>query len=157
MDDQSILIPKTDLEQLLDLMIKELTIEILYNNDSTKFWSDSMEHIFGSSLVSFRESITEFKASVDENKDMMNYFSALCFRIFSKPYTLPVLADFSKGFNTTSTDSVFDGVYKYNMQDLSPVEKLLLFFTVHRNEITLILQQQKELNKAPTPKTRKRQ
>lgn len=123
---------------LLEHMASELHTEIVINKDSTEFWTKAQDYIFDNSLVSFREGVNTLKEGIVGNKDMYNYLSALIFRTFAQPYTITALEQFCKGFDATAADPILGG-FNFKSADLSTVEKLLLFFTVHRNKITIAL------------------
>jgi hypothetical protein len=93
---------------------------------------------------------------MSENKEMMNYFSALCFRIFAQPFTAKAISAFIANFDRLSKDNLFNNTFKYTAADLSEVERLLLFFSVHRNEVTLIMEQEKAARKAAVNTTSSR-
>lgn len=136
---------KDPIQKLIEFYVKELSDEIIYNQDSSGFWDKASTYVFDLSIASFRESLTDFVQGMREDKDMYNYFANMCFRIFSQPFTKTALASFTNSFNEVANDNVFDGTLNYTAKDLSNVESLILFFTVHRNEIMIKMYELKEI------------
>lgn len=151
MEEQQI---KTPIERLIDFYIKELFNEVVYNKDSTSFWEKANDYIFSSALTSFRESVKSLIEGMNEDKDMFNYFSALCFRIFSQPYTKEALKEFCQGFDEAARDPILSEGYSYTTSQLTVVQQLLLFFCVHRNEITIAMDQKSQdiINQQKVPR-----
>lgn len=138
----------TPIELLITFYTKELYNEIVYNGDSTGFWLKGQTYIFSNSLTSFREGLKALVDGMKEDKEMFNYFSTLCFRIFSQPYTSPALDVFSEGFDEIVDDQMLRHGFQWKTKDLSRVEVLILFLTVHRDEITIAMNRRIEFEKA---------
>ncbi|AEV89706.1 hypothetical protein OBP_269 [Pseudomonas phage OBP] len=129
---------------LLNYMASELHTEVIINRDSTDFWEKAQDYIFDNSLVSFREGIDTLSEAIKKEKDMYNYLSALVFRTFAQPFTLTALKQFADGFDATASDPILGG-FNFTAAKLTNIEKLMLFFTVHRNKITIALFERDEL------------
>lgn len=130
----------TPIERLIAFYSEELFNEIVINRDSTNFWEKANSYLFENALTSFREGVKSLREGMVEDKDMFNYFSAFCFRIFSQPFTDPALNVFSEGFNEIADDPIFfKEAFQWNTKALSKIEVLLLFLCVHRNKITIML------------------
>lgn len=126
------------------ILSKELEVEILVNDDSTKFWNKANSAIFELALPSFREGLESLQESLSEDADGFNYFSSMVTRVMSQPVTKVALAEFVSGFDITAKDPVMGDGFNYKASELSPVAQLLLFISVHRNLITLTLFAQEE-------------
>lgn len=137
----------TPIERLIECYTRELYTEIIFNQDSSEFWKKAQDYIFENSLTSFREGLTNLFNGMNESRDMTNYFSALCFRMFSQPYTQPALDVFAEGFDDIALDKVLAHNFQWKARDLSKVETLILFLSVHRNEIMLMMDKKITLEK----------
>lgn len=126
------------IKALLDSIAAELHTEIIFNKDSTNFWGKAQDYIFDNALLSFREGVNTLKEAVGEDKDMYNYMAAMIFRLFAQPHTRAALDQFGVGFDQTADDPVLGG-FNFKAVQLSNVEKLLLFYVVHSDRITLAL------------------
>lgn len=147
MEQEEIII--TPIERLITFFGEELFHEVIYNQDSTKFWMKASDHLFDNALTSFREGVVALREGMIEDKEMYNYFSTFVFRMFSQPYTEVALDVFAEGFNLIAKDAVFfSEVFEWNTSNLTKVEILLLFLCVHRNKITLAMDKRIELDKA---------
>ena len=129
---------------LVNFYATELYNECVINKDSSHFWEKSNEHIFSSPLVSFKTSLQQFHKTLANEKDMYNYFITMFVRGFAQPYTKQALKEFGESFNLTTTDPIFGGAVDFKFNDLSPAEQLMLFFAVHRDQISLALAQRKQ-------------
>lgn len=130
---------------LIHFYASELYNECVINRDSSNFWEKSNDHIFMSPLVSFRTSLNEFHKSLANEKNMYNYFITMFVRAFAQPFTRQALKDFGDSFNDIVGDPVFGNAVDFTFKDLSSAEQLLLFFSVHRDQISLALEQKKQL------------
>lgn len=147
MEENGIII--TPIERLIAFYCDELFTEIVINKDSTSFWGKARDYLFDNALTSFREGIVSLREGMIENKEMYNYFSAFCFRVFSQPYSDPAINVFCEGFDEISTDpTFFKDVFQWKSKDLGKVEQLLLFLCVHRNKIMLALNDRMEAEAA---------
>jgi hypothetical protein len=146
---------KDNIVLLLRHLTSELHTEVIINEDSTNFWGKAQDYIFDNSLLSFREGIKSLKEGLDQDKDMYNYLSALVFRTFAQSFTEPALTQFCAGFDKTANDDLLSG-YTYKAAELSNVEKLLLFFTVHRNLIQLAFYEREAAIAAQAKQQKKR-
>jgi len=145
--------PLSHVERLIEFYARELHVEIVINKDSTGFWKCAMDDILGMRLTSFREGIVEFVKRLGDEGDMFNYFSAFCLRVYSQPYSQLAVDVFCAGFDEVSSDPMLKSGYNYKAKDLSPLSRLLLFLTVHRNEVYIALAQRTaEEEKARLPK-----
>ncbi|QZA70727.1 hypothetical protein AH04_254 [Erwinia phage AH04] len=145
----------TPIERLIAFYSEELFNEIVINRDSTSFWEKANSYLFENALTSFREGVKSLREGMVEDKDMFNYFSAFCFRIFSQPFTDPALSVFSEGFNEIADDPVFfKEAFQWNTKALSTIEVLLLFLCVHRNKITIMLDTRIRTERAAAAETR---
>lgn len=129
----------TPIERLIECFTRELYTEIMFNRDSSSFWNKAQDYVFGNSLTSFREGLNDLINGMKESREMYNYFSALCFRMFSQPYTQPALDVFAEGFDDVADDYILKEGYQWKAKNLSKVEQLILFLSVHRNEIMLMM------------------
>lgn len=132
-------VPLDPVIELLNFISQELREEIVTNKDSTNFWQKSMDYIFENAIPSVREGIKNLSQGMAEDKDMNNYFSCFVFRIFTQPYAIKALEQFSIGFDESANDAFFNGNFDFTAKNMTRVEKLLLFITVHRNKIILQL------------------
>lgn len=146
----------TPIERLIQFYTKELYNEIVFNKDSTGFWKKAQDYIFSNSLTSFREGLDALKEGLNEDREMFNYFSTLCFRIYAQPFTETALSIFLEGFDKISTDPVLGEGFRWDVKTLSSLELLLLFLTVHRNEITIAMFKRDEEDKATRVNKRSR-
>ena len=138
----------TPIERLINFFGEELFHEVIYNQDSTNFWTKASDYLFDNALTSFREGIAALRTGIVEDREMYNYFSTLVFRMFSQPYTEVALNVFAEGFDLIASDPVFfKEAFEWNSKSLSKVEILLLFLCVHRNKITLAMDKRVELEK----------
>lgn len=126
---------------LIDFFNQELLEEIIHNNDSTKFWNRFVENVISMPLSSFREAMVEFYNYMGTDKGMFNYFSGLCFRVYSQPFTDEALKGFASSFNTVCDDAFLKPVFGYTTRDITVTQVLLLFFAVHSNKITIAITQ----------------
>lgn len=138
----------TPIERLIQFYTKELYNEIVFNKDSTGFWNKAQDYIFSNSLTSFREGLDALKEGMNADREMFNYFSTLCFRIYAQPFTETALNIFLEGFDKISVDPVLGAGFQWDVKTLSSLELLLLFLTVHRNEITIAMFKRDEEDKA---------
>lgn len=129
----------TPIERLIEFYTKELYTEVVFNRDSSEFWKKAQDYVFENSLTSFREGLTSLINGMNESREMYNYFSALCFRMFSQPFTQPALDVFAEGFDDIATDKILSQGFQWKAKNLSKVEMLILFLSVHRNEIMLAM------------------
>lgn len=139
--DESILDP---FNALIKFYATELFNECVINLDSSNFWDKANEHIFGESLVSFRSSVETFIKALIQDKDMYNYFAQLIIRAYSYPITKTALKEFGVAFDEVTKDKVFGGGFDYSFGTLTRAEQLLLFFSVHRDQISLALDAKKQ-------------
>lgn len=144
--------PSTHIERLIAFYAHELHIEVVINRDSTGFWKTADEDIFSHRLSSFRVGLKSFTDRIASEGDMFNYFSALCFRIYSQPFTETAVKVFCEGFDQISSDKLLKDGFDWKTTELSSVGQLLLFMTVHRNEIYIAMQK-RELAEAAATKT----
>lgn len=142
MDNQPVMIEP--FHALIGFYANELFNECVINKDASDFWEKSNEHIFGSALVSFRTALADFIKSLGDDKDMYNYFAQLIIRAYAHPFTKKALAEFGVSFDEITKDKLFGNGFDYNFNDLSRAEQLLLFFSVHRDQITLALDRKKQ-------------
>lgn len=133
------------LHALIAFYASELYNECVVNRDSSNFWEKSNDHIFLSPLVSFKTALNEFHKSLGNEKNMYNYFVTMFVRAFAQPYTKPALKEFGDSFNEVVKDPIFGSAVDFTFNDLSPAEQLLLFFSVHRDQISLAVEQKKQL------------
>jgi len=147
--------PSSHIERLIAFYARELHVEIVINKDSTGFWGVADEDIFGVRLTSFREGISAFVKRLSEEGDMFNYFSAFCFRVNAQPYAQPAIDVFCEGFDSVSGDELLKAGYSWNTRNLTPIGKLLLFLTVHRNEIYIAMRM-REAEEGVPPKQKPR-
>lgn len=145
----------TPIERLIEFYIKELYTEIVINRDSSTFWKKAQSYVFENSLPSFREGLRSLVEGMNDNREMYNYFSAFCFRMFSQPFTEPALDSFAEGFDVVAKDGIFNQSFQFSAVKFSKVEQLILFLTVHRNEIMLAMAEKIAVEK-PTPVRRSR-
>lgn len=138
----------TPIERLIEFYTKELYNEIVFNKDSTGFWTKAQDYVFSNALSSFREGLNSLKEGLNEDREMFNYFSALCFRIYAQPFTETALSIFLEGFSKISKDPVLGTGFQWDAKGLSDLELLILFLTVHRNEITIAIFRRDEEEKA---------
>lgn len=143
MEQQELPIPP--IEELLDFIANELDEGIVINGDVTGFWKKSREYVFEVAIPSFREGIQALSEGMAEDKEMYDYFSCMVFRIFAQPFTDKALNQFSTGFDEGAKDAFFKGGFSYLARDMSKVERLLLFITVHRNKIIMASHVREEL------------
>lgn len=129
---------------LVEFYAHELFNECVINKDASNFWEKANDQIFGVSLVTFRTSLDEFIRILHQDKDMYNYFAQLIMRAYSRPFTRKALVDFGVSFDEISKDRLFNNGFTYIYKQLSPAEQLLLFFSVHRDQITLALDRRKQ-------------
>lgn len=134
--------------ELLTALTEELHLEIIVNEDSTRFWTNAQETVFNSSLASFRESLSTLQEALSTDIDGMNYFSSMAFRLFTNPVTRPALESFCKSFDEISRDAIFGASVTYSAKDLSLTEQLLLFITVHRSSVQLAVFTKEKQNAA---------
>lgn len=127
------------IQLLIKFFVKELYNEIIMNKDQARFWKTASDTLFSYSLSSFREGLIQFQKTIHENKDMYNYFACLCFRTFSQPFTKPALKSFTEGFKEIATDPLLGTGIPFEDKKLGSVESLMLFYTVHNDEVTLML------------------
>lgn len=145
----------TPIERLIEFYTKELYTEVVFNQDSSTFWSKAQTYVFENSLASFREGLKSLIDGMNESREMYNYFSALCFRMFSQPFTEPALNVFAEGFDSVAVEEIFKQSFQFSAVRFSKVEKLILFLAVHRNEIMLAMAKKMEAEKT-TPVKRSR-
>lgn len=123
--------------QLISYVAEELHQEIVINQDSSEFWKKAQDYIFDNSVASVREGINNLSEGIGESPDLYSYLSSLVFRTFSQPFTAPALESFSKGFDMVAGDAFFRDGFGFKASEMTKVEQLLLFITVHRNHIQL--------------------
>jgi len=138
----------TPIERLIEFYTKELYTEVVYNRDSSTFWTKAQNYVFENSLASFREGLRALIEGMNESREMYNYFSALCFRMFSQPFTEPALDSFAEGFDAVAKDSIFKQSFQFSAVGFSKVEQLILFLAVHRSEIMVAMAKKIEAEKA---------
>lgn len=155
MEQQEFLTPPTQIELLIKFYVRELYNEIIFNNDSTQFWKKAQAYIFDNTLTSFREGVKELVEGMNEDKDMYNYFSAFCFRVFSQPYTSVALTVFSESFDDIVMDDILRSGFDWKAGQLTKIQLLLLFISVHRNEIMLMFEQKLALESAAAAERKK--
>lgn len=130
---------KDPINSLIEFLSKELHQEIVYNDDSSQFWKKAQIHIFDNSIASIRESINSLSEAIGEDPDLFNYFSSFTFRVFSQPFARPAIKNFSEGFDEIGMDVFFREALSITSKDLTLVEQFLLFLSVHRNQIQLMM------------------
>ncbi|UQT02699.1 hypothetical protein YUBABA_01320 [Serratia phage vB_SmaM-Yubaba] len=130
--------------QLINYVAEELQQEILLNEDSTGFWKKAQDYIFDNSVASVREGIDTLSEGIGESPDLYNYLSVFVFRVFSQPYTISALDNFSKGFDMVAGDVFFRDGFNFKAGEMTKVQQLLLFITVHRNQIQIAFLQAEE-------------
>lgn len=141
---------------LINFYATELYNECVINKDSSDFWEKSNEYIFSSPLVSFKTALTEFRKNLVTQKDMYNYFITMFVRAFAQPYTRQALKEFGESFNLTTTDPIFGNAIEFRFDELSPAEQLMLFFSAHRDQISLAMAQKKQAIAEEAVERRKR-
>lgn len=144
------------IQQLIQYYVDELFNEVVYNQDSSQFWKKASDHVFEVSLVSFRESVLELQKALIDDRAMYNYWTATCFRFFSQPFTQSALINFTNGFDAVAKDTMFGDAFNYRSTDLSNVEKLILFFSVHRDQIAMKFDEQTQVAAAKAANNRRR-
>jgi len=134
MDKEHVIPPVT---ALINFYANELYNEIVINKDSSGFWKKSMDIIFEMSLANFNTSLKSFSEAYTADKEMYNYFLQLVTRVVCQPFANEALAIFGKSFDEIASDPAFGGGISYKAEKLSKAELVLLFFAVHRDQITL--------------------
>lgn len=142
MDNQPVVVEP--FHALIGFYATELFNECVINKDASDFWEKSNEHIFGASLVSFKTALADFIKPLSDDKDMYNYFAQLVIRAYARPLTKKALAEFGVAFDEITKDQLFGNGFDYAFKDLSPAGQLLLFFSAHRDQITLALDRKKQ-------------
>lgn len=134
MDKEPVIPPIT---ALINFYASELYNEIVINQDSSGFWNKSMDIIFEMSLTNFKTSLINFAEAYSTDKEMYNYFLQLVTRVVCQPFANEALGIFGKSFDEMASDPAFGGGISYKAADLSKAQLVLLFFAVHRDQITL--------------------
>lgn len=132
-----------NINELLQALDAELFHEIVVQRDPTSFWEKAFDALFEQSIAGFHEAMGTLQSYCLESTDMYDYAATMSLRLLNIPGAADALDRFMSTVSVTTEDAFFGGGIKLRTRDMSRVEQLFLFITVHRARITLAMVQQK--------------